>query len=104
MATALFVLTMLLAWLLPPAAWGSGILLLLVLAILLAYRLGWNGSPLVIEPSAGDGPELAVLFIQGEGHPGGALFAGGEGDPARLPLAPTVGGDPQFPRRFTHPA
>jgi hypothetical protein len=69
LATALFVLTLLLAWLLPPAAWGSGILLLLVLAILLAYHLGWNGSPLVIEPSAGDGPELAVLFIQGEGIP-----------------------------------
>ena len=69
LAVALLVFTLLLAWLFPPAAWGSGILLLGVLAILLAYRLGWNGAPLVLEPSAAAGPELAVLFIQGEGIP-----------------------------------
>lgn len=69
LAAGLLVLTLLLAWLFPPAAWGSGILLLLVLAILLAYQLDWNGVPLVLEPSATAGPELAVLFIQGEGIP-----------------------------------
>jgi hypothetical protein len=69
LAAALALLTLLLAWLFPPAAWGSGALLLLVLALLLAYRLGWNGAPLLLEPSAAEGPELAVLFIQGEGIP-----------------------------------
>lgn len=69
LAAALLALTLLLAWLFPPAAWGSGFLLLLVLAILLAYRLGWNGAALVLAPSAATGPELAVLFIQGEGIP-----------------------------------
>ncbi|MFN7899601.1 MAG: hypothetical protein ACK5N0_08050, partial [Synechococcaceae cyanobacterium] len=69
LASALLALTLLLAWLFPPAAWVSGALLVLVGAILIVYRLGWNGQPLVLEPKAGDGPELAVLFIQGEGIP-----------------------------------
>lgn len=70
LAAALVVITLVLAWLVPAAAWGSGILLLLVVAILVAYRLDWNGVPLVLEPSAtASGPELAVLFIQGEGIP-----------------------------------
>jgi hypothetical protein len=69
LVAALVALTLLLAWLFPPAAWVSGLLLLLVMAILLAYRLDWNGAPLVREPIAASGPELAVVFIQGEGIP-----------------------------------
>jgi hypothetical protein len=69
LAIALLLISLLLAWLFPPAAWASGILFLLVLAILLAYRLDWNGAPLVLEPISDAGPELAVLFIQGEGIP-----------------------------------
>ncbi|WP_193913955.1 hypothetical protein [Cyanobium sp. LEGE 06113] len=63
------ILTLGLAWLFPPAAWWSGGLLLLMGVILLAYRLGWNGEPLVLEPTEAAGPELAVVFIQGEGIP-----------------------------------
>lgn len=69
MAATLLGLTLLLAWLLPAAAWISGVLLLLVIALLLTYRLDWNGAPLVLPPINSDGPELAVVFIQGEGIP-----------------------------------
>jgi hypothetical protein len=69
LVAALLALTLLLAWLFPPAAWWSGGLLLLMGLILLAYRLGWNGEPLVLEPTEATGPELAVVFIQGEGIP-----------------------------------
>jgi hypothetical protein len=73
LAFALLALTLLLAWLWPPGAWGGGTLTLLVAVIVLAYRFGWNGEPLLLEPtsdrSSASGPELALIVIQGEGIP-----------------------------------
>lgn len=69
LAAFLLVLTLLLAWLAPPAAWVVGALLLLVGTILLAYRFGWNGKPLVLTPTVTAESELALVFIQGEGIP-----------------------------------
>jgi hypothetical protein len=69
LAGALLALTLLLAWMFPPAAWVCGSLALLVTVLLLAYLFGWNGAPLLLEPIPGAGRELAVIVIQGEGIP-----------------------------------
>lgn len=62
LAAALLTLTL-------PLAWLCGSLALLVAVLVLAYRFGWNGAPLLLEPTTGSGPELAVIVIQGEGIP-----------------------------------
>lgn len=69
LALVLLGLTLVLALVAPSIAWIAALLTLVVGAIVLAYRLGWNGQPLVLLPSATTGPELAVVFIQGEGIP-----------------------------------
>jgi hypothetical protein len=104
LATALLLLTLPLAWLFPPAAWVTGVLLLLVVAILLAYRLGLNRAPLLLEPGAAEGPELAVLFIQGEGIPAQRYVPVGEAIQRACPsrrlwvAIPSFLGDSPIPR------
>ena len=58
LAGALLALTLLLAWMFPPAAWVCGSLALLVTVLLLAYLFGWNGATLLLEPIPGAGREL----------------------------------------------
>ena len=69
LVAALLVLALLLHWLYPPAALVVGVVCGLIALILLAYRLDWNGQPLIIPPATSSGAELAVIFIQGEGIP-----------------------------------
>lgn len=69
LALALAALTLALGLLLPAAAWIGAVLTLAVVAIVLVYRFGWNGAPLLLEPVVAEGPALAVVVIQGEGIP-----------------------------------
>jgi hypothetical protein len=69
LALALLGLTLLLALLAPALAWVAALLTLAVVAIVLIYRLGWNGAPVLLAPTTGDGPALALVVIQGEGIP-----------------------------------
>ncbi|NBW62046.1 MAG: hypothetical protein EBR33_02220 [Synechococcaceae bacterium WB4_1_0192] len=69
LVAALLVLALVLHWLYPPAALVVGVVCGLIALILLAYRLDWNGQPLIIPPTTSSGAELAVIFIQGEGIP-----------------------------------
>lgn len=69
LVVALLVLALILHWLYPPAALVVGVVCGLIALILLAYRLDWNGQPLIIPPATSSGAELAVIFIQGEGIP-----------------------------------
>lgn len=66
---ALIALTAALALVVPSIAWLSAVLTLAVLALVLTYRFGWNGAPLLLTPTTVDGPALAVVVIQGEGIP-----------------------------------
>ena len=69
LALALTALTLLLVLLFPAAAWIGAALTLAVVAIVLIYRFGWNGTPLLLQPVVAEGPALAVVVIQGEGIP-----------------------------------
>ena len=66
---ALTALTAGLALLVPTIAWLSAVLTLAVLLLVLIYRFDWNGAPLLLKPTAVEGPALAVVMIQGEGIP-----------------------------------
>jgi len=69
LALALLALSLLLSLWFPAAAWICAGLALLVLALVLVYRLDWNGAPVVLEPSSPTGAPLALVVIQGEGIP-----------------------------------
>lgn len=69
LALALLALSLLLSLFAPALAWIAAALTLAVVAIVIAYRFGWNGAPLLLQPTARAGPDLAVVFIQGEGIP-----------------------------------
>ncbi|MEB3255262.1 MAG: hypothetical protein VKJ05_02620 [Synechococcaceae cyanobacterium] len=66
---ALLGLTLVLALVVPSLAWVAALLTLAVVAIVLVYRLGWNGAPVLLEPTTPAGPALALVVIQGEGIP-----------------------------------
>ncbi|MFM7266093.1 MAG: hypothetical protein ACKOZW_11005, partial [Cyanobium sp.] len=69
LALALLALSLLLSLWFPAAAWICAGLALLVLALVLVYRLDWNGAPVVLAPSSPTGAPLALVVIQGEGIP-----------------------------------